>query len=85
MMMSIRVVLLLVVLIVLTKAENKSGNYIRGEKVNPASRIINGGNNNIHTDPQKKDDVLEFQMVKRLSGSKPLQEGAGFKRAAWFP
>ena len=77
-MLSIRVVILFV-LLVLTKAENKNGSYIRGEKVNPAYRIVNGNN---PVDP--KNEILEFQSVKRLSGSKPAQEGAGFRRTAWF-
>ena len=77
-MLSIRVVTIFV-LLVLISAESKNGSYIRGEKVNPAYRIVNGNN---HVDP--KNEILEFQMVKRLSGSKPAQEGAGFRRTAWF-
>ncbi len=67
-MLSLRVVIIFV-LFVLIKAENKNGSYIRGEKVNPAYRIVSGNN---HVDP--KNEILEFQTVKRLSGSKP----------AWF-
>lgn len=77
-MLSIRVVLLLVV-VVFTKAENKNNNYIRGEKVNPAYRIVSENN---HGD--RKNEILEFQTVRRLSGSHPIQEGTGFKRTAWF-
>jgi hypothetical protein len=77
-MLSIYVVLVLV-LLVLTKADNKSINYIRGEKVNPAYRIVTANN---HADP--KNEILEFQTVKRHPGSKPAQEGAGIKRPAWF-
>lgn len=80
-MFSIRLALLLV-LLVLTQAESKkNNNYIRGEKVNPASRIVNGGS---HEGIDNKNDLLEFQTVTRLSGSQPAQDGAKFKKTQWF-
>ena len=77
-MFSIRLALLLV-LLVLTQADSNKNNYIRGEKVNPASRIVNGKHDTSHT----KNDLLEFVTVTRLTGSKPVQDGAKFKKTQW--
>mmetsp|Transcript_47821 Transcript_47821/g.133183 ORF Transcript_47821/g.133183 Transcript_47821/m.133183 type:complete len:80 (-) Transcript_47821:262-501(-) len=79
-MFSIRLVLILS-LLVLTQAETNKNNYIRGERVNPASRIVNGKN---HEGGDSNNDLLEFQMVKRVSGSKPAQDEAKFKGGHWF-
>lgn len=81
-MFNVRLVLL-VVLLVHVQADSRNNNYIRGEKVNPASRIVNGKN---HEAPEKNasNDLLEFQTVTRLPGSQPAQDGPRYKRAQWF-
>lgn len=92
-MLSIRTIFLLALFLFATRTtvadeQQNKHQYIRGEKVNPASRAVNTNEkkNNHASDPTSKNDVLEFQAMKRLSGSKPAQEeGARFKqRTTWF-
>lgn len=63
-MLSIRLVLCFI-LIVLVQAEANA--YTRGEKVNPASRVVNGES----TTGSSNNDVLEFHSVKKVSGIQP--------------
>ena len=81
-MFNVRLVLLLV-LLVHVQADSRNNNYIRGEKVNPASRIVNGKNHEA-PDRNASNDILEFQTVTRLPGSQPAQDGPRIKRAQWF-
>jgi hypothetical protein len=72
-MLNIRLVLFLIFLVIIQAEAN---NYFRGVKLNPASRIVNGkSNNNGSAEPtiEKNNDTIEFQAVKRVSGSKPVQ------------
>ncbi|VEU42120.1 unnamed protein product [Pseudo-nitzschia multistriata] len=87
---------LLLCLIFLTLAQAES-HYIRGETVNPASRIVNNNSNGYHfrSSNSGNDDttgqrstssrpgmnnkdrlqrILEFQAVKKFSGSQPTRK-----------
>ena len=79
-MLSIRLVLC-VILLLFVQAE--SYNYIRGEKVNPAgaSRIVLSSSQ--QQQQSNKDEILEFQSVKKVSGSKPVQDTSPKRRRGW--
>jgi hypothetical protein len=66
-MLNIRLVLFLIFLVLIQAEAN---NYIRGEKLNPASRIVSGTSNNNGSEPTVEKNN-EFQAVKRRS--KPVQ------------
>jgi hypothetical protein len=76
-MLSIRLLLLSIILVLVQAEPN---NYIRGKKINPASRTING---NQKSEQNKNDGMLaEFQTVRRMSGSKPLpKNGPNYRKA----
>jgi len=75
-MLNLRLVLCLVFLAL---AEANNSNYIRGEKVNPASRVINE-----KSDVGARNDILEFRKVERLTGSKPVQNTQRSPKTHWF-
>jgi hypothetical protein len=83
-MLNIRLVLFLIFFVLIQAEANK---YIRGEKLNPAFRIVTGKSNNHGSEPpiEKNNDTIEFQSVKRLSGSKPVQGASpgGNQRRQW--
>jgi len=79
-MLIIRLVLIFTISLVLVQAE--PNNYIRGEKVNPASRIINNGKSqHVSETVDKENDIIEFHSLTRFSGSKPVQEGLQYRKA----
>jgi hypothetical protein len=61
----------------------RANNYIRGERVNPAFRIINGKSTPGSESTEKNNDILEFHSVKRVSGSKPVQDVPKYRKAQW--
>jgi hypothetical protein len=83
-MLNIRLLLFLIFLVLIQAEAN---NYIRGEKLNPASRIVSGTSNNNGSEPtiEKNNDTIEFLAVERLSGSKPVQGASpgGNQRPQW--
>lgn len=89
-MFSVRLFLCLV-LILLVQVESNN-NYIRGERVSPASRVTQRNNDrtwkngpeNKNNSNERNEDMLEFQTVKRLTGSKPIKEGSRPNAAQWF-
>ena len=79
-MFSIRLVLFLFLLVLIqADANNHNNNYFRGERIIPASsRVTNGGSpntapNNGASKPYQVPEVLEFQSVKKVAGSKPAK------------